>query len=373
MKTAQQEDAERIADRWDDSEWATGVPVDYWSVHPIIEAYIGSTITPFEGAMQTWFTKTFLQGKACERALSVCCGMGMGDRQAISAGLCKYLEGFDISTGSINYAKNEAQKAGMAAQMHYWVADANTIELEEERYDVALAFGALHHVENLEHMSQQLRRAVKPDGYILVNEYVGPKRLQWTDEQLTIINRVMEIMPPQWRRSARVERPNEAHMIAGDPSEAVRADEVVSVLSQYFEVVDHADYGGGLLMPLWSQGIIPRVFLEDSHADKQVIIKLLVMIDELLVEHGIAPSNYGQVVLRNRPPAQSQQVATRTPINTPARHMWTSMWLPGTQFAHATPPWRLPLKAWRVLQTQGASALRDEVKQYLQWIQSRPK
>lgn len=49
--------------------------------------------------------------------------------------------------------------------------------------------------------------------------------------------------------------------------------------------------GGALLMPLWEKGLIPTIFLENTLADRQVIVKLLILLDELLAEHAIVPSS----------------------------------------------------------------------------------
>lgn len=131
------------------------------------------------------------------------------------------------------------------------------IVLERERYDLAIAFGALHHVAALQHLCQQLRQALKPDSYIFVNEFVGPARFQWTEQQLALINRVASVLPPDWCRTPWVEPTPLEDIIAADPSEAVCSDQVVSVLSEHFEIVDYCEYGGSLLMPLQYTPLLP--------------------------------------------------------------------------------------------------------------------
>lgn len=323
---------ERVARRWDKSEWARGIPRRHWSHHPIIDAYINANIIPYAGNMLEWLSRNFLEDGPRERAISLCCGSGLCDRQALAAGVCCHLDGFDISPVSIRIAREEAVKAGLGGRVRYWVDDANTITLEENRYDIALSIGAMHHVEALEHVCGQLRRALKPGSYIFINEFVGPRRFQLTVQQLEIINRVMAVLPPSWRRSRYVTSPLMESMIEGDPSEAIRSDEVVSVLCDNFELVDCCDYGGGLLMPLWERGIIPEVFMEDRGVERQVIIKLMILIDELLAEHGIVTSNFAQLVLRNRPPVPGRTVTKRLSVKSSDRSRWVERWLPGTVF-----------------------------------------
>ena len=361
-------DLERVAKRWENSEWATGIPKDYWSHHPLIDAYINANIIPHATTLPEWFARNYPSESPRERALSVCCGTGTGDRQALAADVCQYLEGFDISSGSIEFARQEAVKAGFGDRVHYWVDNVNTITLEENRYDLAFIFGALHHVDALEYLCEQLRRTLKPGGYIFINEYVGPPRFQWDSKQLEIINRVMSILPTAWRRSPQVLPPNKEDVIRDDPSEATRPDEIIPVLCENFELVDYCDYGGALLFPLWGSGIIPDVFMEDKKVDKQVIIKLLIMIDELLAEHQIVPSIYAQLVLRNQTPIPGQRIApNRLSANSPDRKRWVERWLPGGEIEQAIQTSRRwPFKtAWRILREHGVRVLARETVRYL--------
>jgi SAM-dependent methyltransferase len=359
---------QRVAERWEHSEWATGIPKDYWSHHPIIDAYINANIIPFATTMPEWFAKNYLTAGPCERALSVCCGTGTMDRQALAAGVCRHLEGFDISSGSLEFAQQEAEKAGFGDRVRYWVDNANTITLEENRYDLALVFGALHHVDALERLCSQLRHSLKPGSYIFVNEYIGPPRFQWSPQQLEIINRVMAVLPPEWRRAEQVIPPNPEDVIKGDPSEATRSDEIISILCNNLDLVDYCDYGGALLMPLWANGINPDTFMEDKKIDRQVIIKLLILIDEMLAEHKIVPSAYAQLVLRNQAPAARQNIApNRLSVNSPDRNRWVKRWLPtGERSSPAAPRRHWPFKtAWQILREHGLLVLFRETISYL--------
>lgn len=130
--------------------------------------------------------------------------------------------------------------------------------------------------------------------------------------------------------------------------------------------------GGALLMPLWEKGLIPTIFLENTLADRQVIVKLLILLDELLAEHAIVSSNFAQLVFRNRPPSPaSQPVARRLAAQSPARAQWTGMWLPHTQHLELTPWLRLPPRAWRVVRQKGLRALLAEMRSYLRWLRQR--
>ena len=117
-----------------------------------------------------------------------------------------------------------------------------------------------------------------------------------------------------------------------------------------------------MLSPLWESILIPRVFTRDNHLDKQVIIKLLILIDKLIAEHEIVPSNYAQLVLRNRPPV-SGTLPVRLSSHNSDRNRWCEMWLP------VPTPWhQLPSKALSVLIQSEPRALIKNALQYLEWL-----
>jgi hypothetical protein len=161
-------------------------------------------------------------------------------------------------------------------------------------------------------------------------------------------------------------------LIAADPSEAVRSDQVMSTLCQYFELVDYADYGGALLRPLWEYALVPQVFMQSRPVDRQVIIKLLILLDELVAEHQLLPSNCVQLVLRNCPPKPGHVVSRRLAIQSPDRGRWVEQWLPGTVLdSPPTPGWRLPGKAANALVQHGPRRMLEDIGAYLQWRISR--
>ncbi len=88
-----------------------------------------------------------------------------------------------------------------------------------------------------------------------------------------------------------------------------------------------------MLSTLWTWGLHPNVIEQRSSVEKEAISKLLILIDELLAEHHLGPSNYAQLILRNRPPMPDQTATKRLGINSPARQQWVNQWLPGATFA----------------------------------------
>jgi hypothetical protein len=103
--------------------------------------------------------------------------------------------------------------------------------------------------------------------------------------------------------------------------------------------------------------------MRDNQIDRQVIIELLVLMDELIAECGIVPSNYAQLVLRNRPPMSGSSVPVRLSVHSPDRNRWSEMWL-----SVPTSWWQLPGKALSILVQNGPRVLIKSVLKYLEWL-----
>lgn len=355
----------KVAARWDNSEWESGPPIQFWGTHPIIAVYIHSKIAPNSGGMMDWLQENYVKNGLLERGLSLGCGMGAGDRQAIFSKVCRRLDGIDISSRSVEVARQRAQAEGYGKQMTYWVDDLNEIELPENKYDIVFAFGSLHHVEKLEHVCKQIQHTLKPNGLLFMNEYVGPDYFQWTDKQLDIINRVLSILPASWKQTERMTAVPLHQHIALDPSEAVRSSEIIPLFSKRFELLSRSDFGGGLLHPLWGSGLIPPIFFEDNEVTKQIIVKLLIVLDELLVEHKIIDSDFSQLLFRNAPPSDAEPIVRGISADSSDKSRWIDYWLPGTRL-HRPQSSKLQ-KMRRAFQQGGVRGVVKAFSHYLQW------
>jgi hypothetical protein len=89
-----------------------------------------------------------------------------------------------------------------------------------------------------------------------MREYVGPNRIQHTDEQLDLTNAILKLLPPKYKilRNGRIKdkeiRIKPKEIIKMDPSESIRSEEVMGILKNYLEIVLFRPTGGTLLLPL---------------------------------------------------------------------------------------------------------------------------
>lgn len=236
-------------------------------------------------------------------ALSLGCGGGGLERHGLQLGIASRFEAYDVSAGAIELAREEAAITGQLAAIDYQVANLNRIELPAGRYGAVFASQSVHHIEALEHYMAQVRGSLKPNGLFVINEYVGPNQFQWTDTQLEHANRLLQTIPEKYRHCIResgekhhIPRPTIDAMNAYDPTEAIRAEDIVSQLQEHFELVERRDFGGTLL-----HLVLDNIAGNLSQSDEGIAILRQLMAEEAaLIESGELESDFTLLIARKR-------------------------------------------------------------------------
>jgi SAM-dependent methyltransferase len=213
-----------------------------WLDHLHVRHYVNQLIG---GERMMWPVEWFehwLGGRTFERALSVGCGGGGFERGLVERGLCKRVDAFDASITSLHLARTAAKDAGLGDRIHYFAADFNEPVLRGQ-YDAVFFQQSAHHVAKLEKLDRAILRALKPNGLVYMDEYVGPARTDWTDELIAHQRALYASLPSETRRFDRLSYP----VMQDDPSEAVRSSEIETQLRIGFRIVAERPYGGTLL------------------------------------------------------------------------------------------------------------------------------
>jgi SAM-dependent methyltransferase len=244
----------------------------------------------------SWFLLSLApQELPVDRALSIGCGPGNLEREVMRHEAAREIWGIDVSEGSIQVARREAEASGYGSKIHYEVADAaRYLEAlaEEECFDLVFFHASLHHVEALEPVLLRCGRILKSGkpGLLYVDEYVGPSRDEWQATHLGYANGVFERVPEEFRRWKEL-RPPVAY---DDPTEMVRSSEIGSALEENFEIIAYKPYFGNVVMPLVS-GILPAG-LEDNRVKK--VIREAMDLEDHLARRGLIDPFYAVFVAR---------------------------------------------------------------------------
>ena len=234
------------------------------------------------------------------RCLTIGCGFGDLERGYSQYNFTSCHDGIDVADGAIE-AASEAARAEGYTHICYRRADMNTAELPRRTYDILFGHQSIHHIERLEHLAEQARRALKPGGLFMLNEYIGLNHLQVAPDQQAFGSGLMQLLPERYVRKPdgtlrrTMEFATADQVIAYDPSEAVRSEDIVDVLSGTLEVVERRDYGGNILQ-LGLHEIVGN-FCTGNPRDEAWLRWLFDAEDRLLDEDGVT-SDFAVLILR---------------------------------------------------------------------------
>jgi len=113
-------------------------------------------------------------------ALDLGCGCGWLSLEMARHGMD--VDGYDLAPKQIEIAIKFAREAQESAEpllhgdfgsTNYQVVDLNHAVLEAGKYEAVVSMGALHHIQRLDHLLDEIHKSLKPGGRFLFYEYVG--------------------------------------------------------------------------------------------------------------------------------------------------------------------------------------------------------
>ncbi len=283
----------RVSDYWGKQFEAMRTDNSYWLNNKLVEESTYRLMTGTPKHWLGWLLNDYFSQRTFNRSLSVCCGDGAHEIQLYASGKVRFVSGVDISEGAIKQANGRFGAVDAPPDRYrFEVRDVNTLSIDGT-FDLILSTGALHHTTNLEALLGVVERALEPNGYFIVVEFIGPNRFQWTDRQIEIANQVLSVLDPYYLRDGRrtkFERPTVESMLASDPSEAVRSDEVYPLAKKYFDVRYERFYNGTLLHQL--HPLLKSELANRGQRDFDSIVKLILLMEDLLIKGGVLPSDF---------------------------------------------------------------------------------
>lgn len=288
---------------WNDAGHAEQLAHATWMANTAVLMHLNERATgdPARDWLTSWAHRWFVGDHL--RVLVLGCGEGWLERGVARWPFVAQIDAVDFAEGAVARARLAAQGID---KITYGVVDLDRDELPRNAYDVVLAHSVLHHVANLEHAYAQIERSMRPDATLIVNEYAGPARFQYSDDVLMIMNTLLRCLGRQPRA-----RPTVEEMIANDPTEAVRSDELISFTERSFEVLERKNVGGTILQHLLYEIAgdyrfeVPR---------ERAIVEILCTIEGMLIDIGRVPCDYVILSARKR---GSSAMRARRPL--PAR------------------------------------------------------
>jgi SAM-dependent methyltransferase len=282
-------------ERYDATEVVNNLPdiYNYWSntyLRPMLEEF------GFSNPIEFFATEIHRLGLTRPTILSL--GAGNCDlevgiaRSLVSAGVHSFrFDCLDISQHMLRRGRDLAVANGFGDRFGFIQCDINKWQ-HADHHDVVIANQSLHHVVQLEHLLEQVRCAIGPEGLFLVSDMIGRNgHMRWP-EALAEVQRFWGQMPAGHRYNhqlMRFEAQYENWDCSREGFEGIRAQDILPLLISRFHFRLFIAFGNVVDVFL-DRGFGPN-FDIDSAWDREFIDRVHARDEELLATGVITPTH----------------------------------------------------------------------------------
>jgi 2-polyprenyl-3-methyl-5-hydroxy-6-metoxy-1,4-benzoquinol methylase len=275
--------ADRVVDHWSVIDRAAQ---EWWEIPAVRRRWNTFASGTPETSFAQHVVDKWLSQRPGLQALSLGCGNGLKEIEWAKLGGFGHLTGIDISPELIEHATRHAKDAGMESELSFRASSIRDLHQTAERFDVVLGLHSLHHFDHIEENINLIADLLRPDGLLIVDEFVGPTKFQWTSAQMQAADSLLETLPPERRVltdghvKRRVTRPSLLAMRFDDPSEAIESGQLLPALRHRFTTMEERPYGGTVLHIALSG--IAQNFLDDDPATAELLERCFAAEDQAL-------------------------------------------------------------------------------------------
>lgn len=203
-----------------------------------------------------FLTQDFLKNKSNLRLLSL--GSGICNREielAAHSSIFKEIICVDIAENLLKIAKDSAEKKGIK-NIKFININIEDFEFKKNDFDIVFFKSSLHHFNKIENLlSGKIKQTLKPKGFLIINEFVGATRHQFSKNQINYINKAIGLIPKKFRTRFKSKFYKNKYrgvgilrMIIADPSECIDSSSIMPSIHKHFKTIVEKPYGGNLLM-----------------------------------------------------------------------------------------------------------------------------
>jgi SAM-dependent methyltransferase len=252
-----------------------------------------------------YICRKYLGKKTNLTAFSPGCGNGGNEMHWAETGIFKHIDACDLSPQRIAKARAGAEQKNLTGILNFSVGDMQALMNGTGQYDLVIAEGALHHFYPMRVALEKINCLLKPGGMLIVNDFTGPSRFQWTERQLQAANAMLALIPAAYRRrwpdggiKQKIDAPGRLRMRIADPSEAAQSALILPLCRKMFTPLEIINKGGT---------ITSLVFFEIAHhylqADETAakILQTCFAFEDILIQSGEISSDYILGVFQKSP------------------------------------------------------------------------
>lgn len=275
--------------RWNDAQLTTQIESKVWTASSTVRRYLHLLASGDPNCDWPTYVRARHLPDHVNRVLVLGCGSGWLERALAKKPGIGSIVACDFAPAAVQRARKVATDEGLS-QITYQVVNLEREALPAGPYDAIFANDVLHHIMDLEGLYGRAQQNLKLNGKFIFNEYVGPNRFQYSDEQMDLINRYMRLLPDRLRYDPclkvvlrRKDRVDSAQLEREDPTEAVRSEDVLPLARQFFRPVAEYPYGGSILNHLLYEIIVN---FDESNTEDAHLLQVLCDAEDRLIRSG---------------------------------------------------------------------------------------
>ena len=228
-----------------------------------------------------------LDGRTLTKGISVGSAAGLKEMRLIQNGVVERFVLYELSAERVQRGAENARRRGIEDRITFRNEDPFETGVEEQ-FELVHWNNSLHHMLDVEAAVKWSRAVLKPGGLLLMDDYVGPNRFQWSPTALQLANAVRTTLPEKYfanpfdghrnrMLSRRVRRPNPRKLAKEDPSEAVQSEQILPSIRKYFPSAEITPTGG-VIYQLVLNHIIHN--FDEDDTDDRALLSALLVVDE---------------------------------------------------------------------------------------------
>ena len=250
-----------------------------------------------------FLTQDFLKNKSNLRLLSL--GSGICNREielAEHSSIFKEIICVDIAENLLKIAKDSAEKKGIQ-NIKFININIEDFEFKKNDFDIVFFKSSLHHFNKIENLlSGKIKQTLKPKGCLIINEFVGATRHQFSKNQINYINKAIALIPKKFRTRFKSKFYKNKYrgvgilrMIIADPSECIDSSSIMPSIHKHFKTIVEKPYGGNLLMSALRD--ISHHFYT-LNKEKEAVLNNLFLLEDRYLENN--PSDFMFGIYENK-------------------------------------------------------------------------
>ncbi len=203
----------------------------------------------------------------------------------------------DISDELIKNARNTAHQNNLK-NISFKVQDVYEYNYPENYFDIVFFHASLHHFKNIDNfLKNNVKYTLNKNGLLIINEYVGPNRLQYPKHQRKAINACLNLIPKKFKKRFKLNffknkfyGSGLIRMILADPSECIESENIIPSIHSHFNIVYEGPFGGNILIPALKDLGHHFITLDN---EKELILERLFKFEDEYLKHNKSDYIFG--------------------------------------------------------------------------------